>query len=167
MHFITDEKFLKYTNAVFHNDDISKKHTARFMNKYSKFFTAHMNIFFRSEQEMVGKLYDTNQIAPAIIDMNAGENSTSNKDIGNSHSIPMPEGGRRQARMSIDGARIIAGLSPRITVTFHNVSKVINVPAKMIDPSSKERFIERTLLHKVSGQIHPGQIVALMGPSGN
>ena len=72
-----------------------------------------------------------------------------------------------QAQMSVDGARTIASLSARITVTFYNVSKVINVPAKMIDPSSKERFIQRTLLDHVSGQIHPGQITALMGPSGN
>ncbi|CAF1071493.1 unnamed protein product [Adineta steineri] len=99
---------------------------------------------------MVEMLYNTNQVAPAIIDMDAE-----------------PEGSRRKARMSIDGARIIAGLSPRITVTFYNVSKVISVPAKMIDPSSKERYIQRTLLDKVSGQIHPGQIVALMGPSGS
>jgi ABC-type multidrug transport system ATPase subunit len=37
----------------------------------------------------------------------------------------------------------------------------------MIDPSSKEKFIERTLLDHVSGQIHPGQVAALMGPSGS
>ena len=108
---------------------------------------------------MVGTSYNTNQIAPAIIDMDAEKSSTFNKD--------MHVRGRRQARMSIDGARTIAGLSPRITVTFHNVSKVISVPAKMIDPSSKERFIQRILLDKVSGQINPGQMVALMGPSGN
>ena len=80
--------------------------------------------------------------------------------------IEMRDGDTLQVQMSVDGARILADLSPRITVTFHNVSKVINVPAKMIDPSSKERTIQRTLLDNVSGQIHPGQIVALMGPSG-
>ena len=83
------------------------------------------------------------------------------------HLIEMREGDTLQTQMSIEGAHKIAALSPRITVTFHNVSKVINVPAKMIDPSSKERFIQRTLLDNVSGQIHPRQIVALMGPSGN
>jgi ABC-type glutathione transport system ATPase component len=83
------------------------------------------------------------------------------------HLIEMREGDTLQTQMSVEGAHRIAALSPRITVTFYNVSKVINVPAKMIDPSSKERFIQRTLLDKVSGQIHPGQIVALMGPSGN
>jgi ABC-type multidrug transport system ATPase subunit len=82
------------------------------------------------------------------------------------HVIEMREGDTLQTQMSVDGVRTIAALSPRITVTFHNVSKVINVPAKMIDPSSKERFIQRTLLDNVSGQIRPGQVVALMGPSG-
>ncbi|CAF1311437.1 unnamed protein product [Didymodactylos carnosus] len=57
--------------------------------------------------------------------------------------------------------------SPKVTLTFLNVSKVISVPAKMIDPKSKAKFIERKLLDNVSGQIHPGQVVALMGPSGS
>jgi ABC-type multidrug transport system ATPase subunit len=83
------------------------------------------------------------------------------------HVIEMRGGDTLQVQMSVDGAQAIAALSPRITVTFHDVSKVINVPAKMIDPSSNERFIQRTLLDKVAGQIHPGQIVALMGPSGS
>jgi len=81
--------------------------------------------------------------------------------------IQMHGGDTLQTELSVEGAQIIDALSPRITVTFYNVTKVINVPAKMIDPTSKERFIERTLLDKVSGQINPGQIVALMGPSGN
>jgi hypothetical protein len=83
------------------------------------------------------------------------------------HLIQMRDGDTLETQISNDGSLIIAALSPRITVTFHNVSKVISVPAKMIDPSSKERFIQRTLLDNVAGQIHPGQIVALMGPSGN
>jgi ABC-type multidrug transport system ATPase subunit len=81
--------------------------------------------------------------------------------------IVMNGGDTMQAQMSVEGAHQIAALSPRITVTFHDVTKVIRVPAKMIDPTSKEKFIERTLLDKVSGQILPGQVVALMGPSGN
>jgi ABC-type multidrug transport system ATPase subunit len=83
------------------------------------------------------------------------------------HVIQMRGGDTLQVQMSVEGVRTIAALSPRITVTFHDVSKVINVPAKMIDPTSKERFIQRTLLDKISGQIHPGQLVALMGPSGS
>jgi ABC-type multidrug transport system fused ATPase/permease subunit len=83
------------------------------------------------------------------------------------HLVKMREGDTLETQMSVEGAQIIAALSPRITVTFHDVSKVISVPAKMIDPSSKEKFIERTLLDHVSGQIHPGQVVALMGPSGS
>jgi ABC-type multidrug transport system ATPase subunit len=83
------------------------------------------------------------------------------------HVIQMRGDDALQVQMSVEGVRTIAALSPRITVTFHNVSKVINVPAKMIDPTSKERFIQRTLLDQISGQIHPGQLVALMGPSGS
>jgi ABC-type multidrug transport system fused ATPase/permease subunit len=84
----------------------------------------------------------------------------------NVHLIQMPAEDTLQTQMSAEGADVIAALSPRITVTFHNVTKVISVPAKMIDPSSNEKFIQRTLLDNVSGEIHPGQIVALMGPSG-
>lgn len=116
---------------------------------------------------MIPTAHNTNKIAPAIIDMNTEKNSIHDKDPVNPYIIQVYGEDRRKSRMSIDGAHIIAKLSPRITVTFHNVSKVINVPAKMIDPSSKERFIQRNLLDKVSGQIHPGQFVALMGPSGN
>ena len=55
----------------------------------------------------------------------------------------------------------------RITITFHNLSKVITVPAKMIDPTSKEKTLQRTLLDNVSGQVRPKEVVALMGPSGS
>jgi ABC-type multidrug transport system ATPase subunit len=65
-----------------------------------------------------------------------------------------------------DGTRVIGDLSPQITITFHNLSKVIHIPGKMVDPTSKEKLVERTLLDNISGQIHPGQLVALMGPSG-
>ncbi|UJR07235.1 hypothetical protein I4U23_011523 [Adineta vaga] len=78
----------------------------------------------------------------------------------------MHDGDTLQTQMSIDGAQQITQLSSRITITFYNISKVINVPAKIIDPSSKERFIQRILLDHVSGQIHCGEVVALMGPSG-
>jgi hypothetical protein len=100
-------------------------------------------------------------------EVNNEQTLPSNKSTPKETMIIMRDGDTLQTQMSTDGARAIAELSPRITVTFYNVSKVISVPAKMIDPSSKERFIQRTLLDNVSGQIHPGQIVALMGPSGN
>jgi ABC-type multidrug transport system fused ATPase/permease subunit len=100
-------------------------------------------------------------------EMNNENIPTSHQDTVDEIIIEMPEQDTMQTQMSVEGARAIAGLSPRITVTFHNVCKVISVPAKMIDPSSTERFIERTLLDNVSGQIHSGQVVALMGPSGN
>ena len=76
--------------------------------------------------------------------VNEGFNSApviSNDHPQKQHVIQMRGGDTLQVQMSVDGAQTIAALSPRITVTFHNVSKVINVPAKMIDPSSKERCI--------------------------
>lgn len=102
--------------------------------------------------------------SPATIEMNGQINPAYHGY--KEEVIEMREGDTIAVRLSADAAKIIADLSPRITVTFKNVSKVIDVPAKMIDPSSKERVIQRTLLDRVSGQILPGQVVALMGPSG-
>ncbi len=99
-------------------------------------------------------------------EMNNAKNSSTNQRVVKESTIEMHGGDTLQVQMSVDGARTISQLSPHVTVTYYNISKVINVPAKMLDPSSKERFIQRTLLDNVSGQIHPGQIVALMGPSG-
>jgi ABC-type multidrug transport system ATPase subunit len=106
------------------------------------------------------------QVSTGFNEVNLDVPMKSNERLQKQHIIEMRGGDTLQVQMSVDGARTIAALSPRITVTFHNVSKVIDVPAKMIDPSSKERFIQRTLLDQVSGQIHPGEVVALMGPSG-
>jgi ABC-type multidrug transport system ATPase subunit len=91
----------------------------------------------------------------------------SNVDISKQDTITIHHKYITEVQMSVDGARIMADLSPHITVTFHNVSKVINIPGKMIDPTSKEKIVQRTLLDNVSGQVHPGQLVALMGPSGS
>jgi ABC-type multidrug transport system ATPase subunit len=99
--------------------------------------------------------------------VNIDPTTKSNDPQHKQHVIKMAGGDTLQVQMSVDGARTIAALSPRIIVTFHDVTKVISVPAKMIDPTSTERFIQRTLLDKVSGQIYPGQLVALMGPSGS
>ena len=104
-----------------------------------------------------------NETSVAIIDSKLESNGDHQHKL---EVIEMREGDTLQVQMSVDGARILADLASRITVTFYNVSKVIDVPAKMIDPTSKERMIQRTLLDHVAGQIHPGQIVALMGPSG-
>jgi hypothetical protein len=126
---------------------------------------------------MVVTLNTPNTGSAAILDMDANKTPTSNQDANKTPRssqdangvtiIQMGGGDTIEVQMSTDGAQAIAALSASITVTFHNVSKVISVPAKMIDPTSNERFIERILLDKVSGQIHPGQLVALMGPSGN
>ena len=88
------------------------------------------------------------------------------ENISEQYAVTIPYEPKAEVRMSADGSRIMDDLSPRLTITFHNLSKVISVPAKMIDSSSKEKTIERILLDKISGQIHPGQLVALMGPSG-
>jgi ABC-type multidrug transport system ATPase subunit len=63
--------------------------------------------------------------------------------------------------------RISVDLSSGITITFYNLSKVIHIPGKMLDPPSKEKMVQRVLLDNISGQIHSGQLVALMGPSGS
>ncbi|UJR13071.1 hypothetical protein I4U23_000095 [Adineta vaga] len=73
----------------------------------------------------------------------------------------------KENRMSITGDRILNDLSPRITITFVNICKSIDIPGKMIDPKSKEKTIKRILLDHISGQLHSGEIVALMGPSGS
>jgi ABC-type multidrug transport system ATPase subunit len=113
-------------------------------------------------------LQDTNgQTNAGFTDVSINGTTKSNDHPKKQHIIEMRDGDTLQVQMSVDGARTIAELSPRITVTFYHVSKVINVPAKMIDPSSEERFIQRTLLDNVSGQVHAGQLVALMGPSGS
>ncbi|CAF1454126.1 unnamed protein product [Adineta steineri] len=71
-----------------------------------------------------------------------------------------------RTQLSFEGMRIMEDLSPQITITFQNVCKIIDIPGKMMDPPSKEKIVQRTLLDNVSGQVHPGQLVALMGPSG-
>ncbi|CAF3701063.1 unnamed protein product [Rotaria sp. Silwood1] len=112
-------------------------------------------------------LQETNgHINQTFTNIQHDDTKKSNNDSQTQFVIEIRGGDTLQVQMSVDGARALATLSPRITVTFHNVSKFINVPAKMIDPSSKERFIQRKLLDQVSGQIHPGELVALMGPSG-
>lgn len=98
--------------------------------------------------------------------MNSEKSSTPNHHAPKDSTVEMHGGDTLQVQLSIEGTQTIAALSPQITVTYYNVSKTIQVPSKLIDPSIKERFIQRTLLDHVSGQIHPGQVVALMGPSG-
>lgn len=51
---------------------------------------------------------------------------------------------------------------PLMILTFYNVKKVL----KVSDPSSKDKMILKTLLDGVSGEVKPGEVLALMGPSG-
>ncbi|CAF4586381.1 unnamed protein product [Rotaria sp. Silwood2] len=90
----------------------------------------------------------------------------SNESIIEEFTVAMSERDENEIRLSINGDRIISDLSPRITITFYNICKKIDVPGKMIDPKSKEKTIQQTLLDNISGQLHSGEIVALMGPSG-
>ncbi|CAF3890039.1 unnamed protein product, partial [Adineta steineri] len=85
--------------------------------------------------------YDNNSFNS---ETNSEINAISDESKMNNGLIHMRGGDTLQTQMSVDGAKTITALSPRITVTYHNVTKVISVPAKMIDPSSKERFIQRT-----------------------
>ncbi|CAF2066387.1 unnamed protein product [Rotaria magnacalcarata] len=52
---------------------------------------------------------------------------------------------------------------PQLTLTFYNVKKVLKVQ----DSTSKEKLVTKTLLDGVSGEVKPGQLLALMGPSGS
>ncbi|CAF0894360.1 unnamed protein product [Rotaria sp. Silwood1] len=88
-------------------------------------------------------LQETNErINQAYTNVYPDETKKSNDDSQSQFVIEMRGDDTIQVQMSVDSARALAALSPRITITFHNVSKVIHVPAKMIDPSSKERFIQ-------------------------
>ncbi|CAF3559641.1 unnamed protein product [Adineta steineri] len=102
----------------------------------------------------------TNHINVAVIEPDFETNMKYNDDISKQRPTSI------RTQLSFEGMRILEDLSPQITITFQNVCKIINIPGKMMDPPSKEKIVQRTLLDNVSGQVHPGQLVALMGPSG-
>ncbi|CAF0946483.1 unnamed protein product [Adineta steineri] len=108
----------------------------------------------------------TNDINVAVIEFDSETNMKYNDDLSKQRTISICDDGAIGVRLSFDGVRIMEDLSPRITITFQNVCKIIDIPGKMMDPPSKEKIVQRTLLDNVSGQVHPGQLVALMGPSG-
>ncbi|CAF1306109.1 unnamed protein product, partial [Adineta steineri] len=108
----------------------------------------------------------TNHINVAVIETDFETNMKHNDDIFKQRTISICGDAIIGVRLSLAGVRIIEDLSPRITITFQNVCKIIDIPGKMMDPPSKEKIVQRTLLDNVSGQVHPGQLVALMGPSG-
>ncbi|CAF4420280.1 unnamed protein product, partial [Adineta steineri] len=108
----------------------------------------------------------TNHINVAVIETDFETNMKHNDDISKQRTISICGDATIGVRLSLAGVRIMEDLSPRITVTFQNVCKIIDIPGKMMDPPSKEKIVKRTLLDNVSGQVHPGQLVALMGPSG-
>ncbi|CAF1343859.1 unnamed protein product [Adineta steineri] len=108
----------------------------------------------------------TNHINVAVIETDFETNMKYNDDISKQRTISKCGDATIGVRLSIDGVRVVEDLSSRITITFQNICKIIDIPGKMMDPPSKEKIVQRTLLDNVSGQIHPGQLVALMGPSG-
>ncbi|CAF1055369.1 unnamed protein product [Adineta steineri] len=108
----------------------------------------------------------TNDINVAVIELDSETNMKYTDDISKQRTISICRDGAIGVRLSFDGVRIMEDLSPRITITFQNVCKIIDIPGKMMDPPSKEKIVQRTLLDNVSGQVHPRQLVALMGPSG-
>ncbi|CAF3848111.1 unnamed protein product [Adineta steineri] len=108
----------------------------------------------------------TNHINVAVIEPDFETNMKYNDDISKQRTVSICGDATIGVRLSLAGVRIMEDLSPRITVTFQNVCKIIDIPGKMMDPPSKEKIVQLTLLDNVSGQVHPGQIVALMGPSG-
>ena len=91
--------------------------------------------------------------------------TSKNKELKHDFAI-VPNKNTIQFQTSIDDTHLTNQLSPRITITFHNISKVINVPGKIINPNLKDKIVQKILLDNVSGRVHPGQLVALMGPSG-
>ena len=80
--------------------------------------------------------------------------------------ITMRDGDTLQVQSPIDNTCKTIDLSPRITIRFQNVCKVITMKAKRFSLNPTKTQIQRTLLNNVSGQIESGQLVALMGPSG-
>ncbi|CAF1379057.1 unnamed protein product [Adineta steineri] len=107
-----------------------------------------------------------NHINVAVIETDFETNMKYNDDMSKQRTISVCSDATIGVRLSIDGVHIMEDLSPRITITFQNVCKIVDIPGKMMDPPSKEKLVQRTLLDNVSGQVHPGQLVALMGPSG-
>ena len=91
--------------------------------------------------------------------------TSKNKELNHDFMI-VPNKNTIQFQTSIGDTHLTNQLSPRITITFHNISEVINVPRKIINPNLKDKIVQKILLDNVSGQVHPGQLVALMGPSG-
>jgi ABC-type multidrug transport system ATPase subunit len=55
----------------------------------------------------------------------------------------------------------------QISLTFRNLTKVVTVDGDDSDLLNGMTTIKRTLLHNNSGSVHPGEILAVMGPSGS
>ncbi|CAF1236559.1 unnamed protein product [Didymodactylos carnosus] len=108
-------------------------------------------------------MYGEEPVVDGIVNDGYREHAELNTNNSNNNTVQLKGGDTLELHMQMSEDLT----SPKVTLTFLNVSKVISVPAKMIDPKSKAKFIERKLLDNVSGQIHPGQVVALMGPSGS
>lgn len=93
-----------------------------------------------------------------------------NDDGIGDHGIPrtaIHENAGKDIQMSMNDVDNNREPSTPVTITFHNICKVISVPGKMMDPKSKEKTIQRALLENISGRLPSGEVAALMGPSGS
>ncbi|CAF3458190.1 unnamed protein product [Rotaria sp. Silwood2] len=99
--------------------------------------------------------------------MDCEKTSKPNGNASKEHTITISKSGTVETRTSADNILMTADTSPSITITFYNLSKIINVPREKTDNTSKEKLVQRALLDRISGQIPAKQVVALMGPSGS
>ncbi|CAF3064940.1 unnamed protein product, partial [Rotaria sp. Silwood2] len=99
--------------------------------------------------------------------MDCEKTSQPNGNASKEHIITISKSGTVETRTSADNILMTADTSPSITITFYNLSKIINVPREKTDNTSKEKLVQRALLDRISGQIPAKQVVALMGSSGS
>jgi ABC-type glutathione transport system ATPase component len=55
----------------------------------------------------------------------------------------------------------------QITLAWRNVSKMVAINQRSRDSKDGQSVVQRLVLEGVSGIVRPGEILALMGPSGS